>query len=90
MNRESKERTLPTAASFLRLCLRLGLFPETLQILVDLFLIAVLLREHTPAVFLHVESQFPGLLVAGTEIGAEIPVQELHTVLLRKRLILAA
>lgn len=48
---------------------------------VDLLLVAVGFGEHAAAVFLHVKAQLPGPLVAGAEIGAEVPVEKFHAVL---------
>ena len=40
--------------------------------------IALLLRKDAAAVFLHIKAQLPGSLLAGLEIGTEIPVFKLH------------
>ena len=47
-----------------------------------MLLVAVGLGKDAATVFLHVEAEFPRFLVAGAEVGAEIPVEELHAVLL--------
>ena len=58
------------------------LFCEFCLVPVDLLLVTVSLGEHAAAVFLHVKAQFPGPLVPGPEIGAEVPVEEGDAVLL--------
>ena len=50
------------------------------EILLDLLLVAVLLRKNATAVFLHIKSFFTGFLVAASEIGAKISVKKFHTV----------
>ena len=52
----------------------------------DLFLIAIFLRKNAAAVFLHIESQVPCLLIAGTEIGAEVTIKEGDPILRRQPL----
>ncbi len=57
------------------------LYVEFFSISCDLPGIPVLLGEHAAAVFLHIESQLPGLGLPLAEAGAEVPVEEGHAVL---------
>ena len=57
-----------------------SLFRKLLPVAPDLLFIAVLLREDTAAVLLHIEPQLPGPLVPRPEVGTEVPVEERYAI----------